>query len=53
MNALIEKKAVKKKESDALQRKFKLKQKGLQIVKEELKQRIKAKMERLLDITNE
>ena len=42
MNALIEKKVVKKKESGALQRKYKLKQKGLQIVKE-LKQRIKAK----------
>ena len=43
VNALIEKKAVKKKESDELQRKYRLKQKGLQIVKEELKQRIKAK----------
>jgi len=43
VNALFEKKAVKKKESDELQRKHKLKQKGLQIVKEELKQRIKAK----------
>ena len=43
VNALFEKKAVKKKESDELQRKYKLKQKGLQIVKEELKQRINAK----------
>ena len=44
VNALSEKKAAKKKESDGLQRKYKLKQKGLQIEKEELKQRIKAKI---------
>ena len=42
LNALIEKKAVRKRELDALHRKYKLKQKGLQIVKQELKQRIKA-----------
>ena len=43
VNALIERKAVKKKDVDSLQRKYKIKQNGLQIVKEELRQRIKAK----------
>ena len=43
VNALIERKTVKKKDVESLQRKYKFKQKGLQIVKEELRQRIKAK----------
>ena len=43
VSALFEKKTVKKKESDALQRRYNRKQKGLQIVKEELKQKIEAK----------
>ena len=43
VSALFEKKTVKKKESDELQRRYNRKQKGLQIVKEELKQKIEAK----------
>ena len=43
VNSLIDKKTVKKRHQDALQRKYGIKQKGLQIVKEEIRQRIKAK----------
>eukprot|EP00112_Aurelia_sp_Birch-Aquarium-sp1_P022216 Seg6175.2 transcript_id=Seg6175.2/GoldUCD/mRNA.D3Y31 product="hypothetical protein" protein_id=Seg6175.2/GoldUCD/D3Y31 len=43
VNSLIDKKTVKKIHQDALQRKYKIKQKGLQIAKEEIRQRIKAK----------
>ena len=42
-NSLIDKKTVKKRHQDALQRKYGIKQKGLQIVKEDIRQRIKAK----------
>ena len=43
VSSLIDKKIVKKRYQDALQRKYGIKQKGLQIVKEEIRQRINAK----------
>ena len=43
VNSLIDKKTVRKGHQDALQRKYGIKQKGLQIVKEEIRQRVKAK----------
>ena len=44
INSLIHKKTVKKRHQDALHRKYRVQQKGLQIVKEEIRQRIKAKI---------
>ena len=43
VNSLIDKRTVKKRHQDALQRKYGIKQKGLQIVIEEIRQKIKAK----------
>ena len=43
VNALIQQKTIKKKHKDTLQRRYKIQQKGLGLVKEEIKQRIVAK----------
>ena len=53
VNALINRKAVKKKDVDSLQGKYKVKQNGLQIVKEELRQRIKAKHGKITSMSKE
>ena len=43
VNVLIQQKTIKKKHKDTLQRRYKIQQKGLGMVKEEIKQRILAK----------
>ena len=43
VNALIDKKTIKKRHQDTLERKYKIKHKGLHVAKEEIRQRIKAK----------
>ena len=47
INSLIHKKTVKKRHQDALHRKYRVQQKGLQIVKEEIRQRINAKIAKI------
>ena len=42
-NVIIEKKSMKEKHKDELERKYKIKRRGLQVVKEEIRQKIKAK----------
>ena len=43
VKALIDKKTIKKRHQDTLERKYKIKHKGLHVAKEEIRQRIKAK----------
>ena len=43
MNTLIERKNIKKKDKDGLERRYELKRKGLPVTREEIKERIKAK----------
>lgn len=43
VNALIDKKTINKRHQDTLERKCKIKHKGLHVAKEEIRQRIKAK----------
>ena len=43
INTIIEKKSVKEKYKDELERKYKIRRRGLQVVKEEIRQKIKAK----------
>ena len=43
INTLIERKNIKKKQKDGLERRYKSKQKGLPVTREEIKERIKAK----------
>ena len=46
-NALIDKKTIKKRDQDSLERKYKIKQKGLHVAKEEIRQKIKAKTSKI------
>ena len=43
INTLIERKNIKKKYKDGLERRYKMKQRGLPVTREEIKERIKAK----------
>ena len=43
INTLIERKNIKKKYKDGLERRYKMKQRGLPVAREEIKERIKAK----------
>ena len=52
VNALIQQKNVKKKHKDTLQRRYKIQQKGLGRVKEEIKQRIVAKTGKIKRFSN-
>ena len=56
VNALIQQKTIKKKHKDTLQRRYKIQQKGLGLVKEEIKQRIVAKTGKIkssvIELTN-
>ena len=52
INTLLEKKPIKKKHSERLQRKYNMKMKGLKVVREEIKQRIKAKVGKITRYQN-
>ena len=52
VNALIQQKTIKKKHKDTLQRRYKIQQKGLGLVKEEIRQRIVAKTGKIKRFSN-